>query len=536
MSLRNRLVLPIVISAIAALAGCGSNTPGSTPPPSGSFSIKNLNGTYVFSVVGSDSAGNFEAMTGTIVADGSGNLTGGTFDLNNPNGTGFVPVDVGSNSRYTVTADGRGTATINTASSGTFGFDFVLSSSQGGQITEFDSAGSGSGTLDLQSNVSQSDIAGSYAFNFSGTSGIGSVLCGVSGNSPFVIPLANVGAFTLDASGNITAGVEDFNNNCSSTNATNLPITGGSVNLGTVPGTATITSTAGTFHYDVYPVSATDLKFIEIDATTVTAGNAFTQTTSIPSGNNVFTLAGFDTVAGGPFTAAGVLDTDGNGNLQTDSVEDINDSGTATEVSSGITGTYTALTSGRSVLTMSGFVNGGGGLGCTNCQFVVYPSSGGLQMMEIDNGGSTNGVAYAQTATSLASSQGYGMNLTGANFSASAEEDDIAEFTNNNGTFTGIIDFNDQGSTLSPNQKFSSTYQADSTVSGRGMVTAGSNSYDFVTYVVDSSTIVALPVDSNFVGLGSFALQNSSAKSNAAVSHLAVLKVKPGAKSCLKHR
>jgi hypothetical protein len=157
-------------------------------------------------------------------------------------------------------------------------------------------------------------------------------------------------------------------------------------------------------------------------------------------------------------------------------------------------------------------------------------------MMEIDNGGSTNGVAYAQTATSLAASQGYGMNLSGANLNAGAEEDDIAEFTNNSGTFTGLIDFNDQGSSLSSGQKFSSTYLADSTVSGRGMVTAGSNSYDLVTYVVDSSTVVLLPIDNTLVGLGSFALQNSSAKANAAISHLAVLRVKPGAKSMLKRR
>lgn len=535
MSLRNRLAFPIVISAVAVLAGCGSSTPRSTPPPSGAFSVSNLKGTYVFSVVGSDAVGDFQAMAGTLVADGTGNITGGTFDLNNPNGANFVPVNVGSNSRYTVTADGRGTATIQTTS-GTFGFDFVLASNEGGQITEFDSGGSGSGTLDLQGTVSQADIAGPYVFNFSGTAGVGGVLCGLTGNGSFVIPLATVGSFTLDGSGNITAGVEDFNNNCSSTNGTNLPITSGVVNLGTIPGTATITSNAGTFHFDVYPISAGNLKFIETDAATVTIGNAFPQTTAVPAGNNVFTLAGFDTVAGAPFTAAGIIDTDGNGNLKSDSVEDINDGGTAIEVSSGISGTYIPLANGRSVLTMNGFVNGGGGLGCTNCQFVVYPSSGGLQMMEIDNGGSTNGVAYAQTATSLAASQGYGMNLSGANLNAGAEEDDIAEFTNNSGTFTGLIDFNDQGSSLSSGQKFSSTYLADSTVSGRGMVTAGSNSYDLVTYVVDSSTVVLLPIDNTLVGLGSFALQNSSAKANAAISHLAVLRVKPGAKSMLKRR
>ena len=71
-----------------------------------------------------------------------------------------------------------------------------------------------------------------------------------------------------------------------------------------------------------------------------------------------------------------------------------------------------------------------------NCIFAAYPSSGGLQMLEIDNGGMTNGVAYSQSDTTLASGEGYGMNLSGVTPNG-AREDDIAEFTNNNGNFTG---------------------------------------------------------------------------------------------------
>jgi hypothetical protein len=538
MSFRTRLVLPVILSTLAVLAGCGSSSNKTVAPPTGAFSDSNLKGTYVFSVVGSDSAaGNFLAMTGTLTADGRGNVTGGTFDLNNPHGAGVVsPLTISSGSKYSVTSDGRGIATLNT-SAGAFGFDFVLSSNEGGQITEFDPNGSGSGTLDLQSTVAQADIVGSYAFNLTGTSGVGSTICGFNPGATVTIPLATVGAFTLGNDGSITAGVEDINNNCFSVGGVNgLAISSGSVNLTT--GKAILTSSAGTFNFDVFPINSSHLKFIETDSSPAVVGDAFTQTSSIPAGNNVFTIAGFDSVAGGPFTAAGIIDTDGSGSVKSDSVEDINDFGVAAEVGtvtgSTISGNYTALSGGRSVLTLTAFVNGNNGSGCTSCQFAVYPSSGGLQLLEIDGGGTTSGIAYLQgPSPTLASGQGYGMNLSGANFTLGAEEDDIAEFTNNNGTFTGRVDFNDQGST-SPDLTFSSAYSADSTVPGRGTVTPSANGFDLVTYVVNSSTVVFVETDSNQVALGSFAMQNSTAKANAAVSHLAVLRARPGARKALK--
>ena len=82
------------------------------PPPSGNFTNSNLNGTYVFSVIGSDVNGFPLQLTGTLTADGNGNITGGAFDVNNPNGLGVENLTVGSGSTFVVTADGRGTATV----------------------------------------------------------------------------------------------------------------------------------------------------------------------------------------------------------------------------------------------------------------------------------------------------------------------------------------------------------------------------------------------------------------------------------------
>ena len=547
MSLRYRLFLLFSLSALAVFTACGgggSSNPPVNPPPSGSFTNSNLSGNYVFSVTGTanDSPSNdFVTIMGSFTADGSGNITGGVLDQNSTATNGLI-LDTITSGTYSVGADGRpsgsssvpgGLLTLQTQNSGTFLFDYVLTSSTHGLLTEFDSFGSASGSLDLQANVSQADLNGqSYAFNFTGSSGFGTNLCGLatSGSS---VPFATVGAFTLDSNGTVASGVEDFNNNCTSSGSTNLAITGGDIDLSTLPGTAALTTGTGTsaitYTFDVYPIDPTHLKFIEIDTQPMLAGDAFTQTSSIPSGNNVFTMAGFDIALGGPFTAAGIFDFDSNGNIKSDSVEDVNDAGSIGEVGSiaggpAITAISPPLTGGRTEITfVTGFVNGNNGLACSSdCIFAAYPSTGGLQMLEIDDAGATSGIAYAQTGTILASGEGFGMNMTGV--TTNSAEDDIAQFTNNNGSFSGIIDINDQGATSFKNS-YSAAYAADSAVPGRGSISPNNFGFFLTTYVVDSSTAVAVSSDQTFVGLGSLAQQNSSARSNAVANHLSMLRV-----------
>jgi hypothetical protein len=535
MSLRNRLVLPIILFSLAVLAGCGSGSGVTIPvgPPSGSFSNSDLNGTYVFSVTGSDFNYAFLTTVGTLTANGSGGITGGTVDMNDPTFSAPVIGQPITGGTYTITSDGRGQATLTTSTpfGSSIAVDFVLTSNSHGLITEFDGNGTGSGTLDLQSAVTQGQITGSYAFNITGISSINTT----TGAQP---TLATVGAFTLDGSGNITSGVEDFNNGGISIGETDLTITSGSVSLATVPGTASLTTTIGgapiTYTFDVYPVDSTHLKFIGTDSFPIFVGDVFTQSSSIPT-TNVFTVAGIDLGLQGPFTAAGLIVTDGTSAITSASTEDINDAGSAFQVTS-FSGTYTALSGGRSVLTLNGFANGTSG-STGNYQFAAYPSSGGLQLLEIDNGGITDGIAYPQTSTTVTSGQGYGFNLTGIN--TNGEEDDIAEFTNSSGTFTGIVDSSDQtpqGILSSLDQKFVSAYTADTTINGRGVITATTNAFNLVTYTVDASTSVFVEVDSGQVGLGSFGQQTPTAKSNVAAMHLAALHVRTGAKSALRRK
>ncbi|MBZ5681095.1 MAG: hypothetical protein LAO24_13415 [Acidobacteriia bacterium] len=502
MPVRNRLILLVAFSSLAFLAACGNGGNRVTPPPTGSFSNSDLNGTYVFSATGTNASGLFFTAVGSFQANGSGGITGGALDLNDA-GLGVLLLTI-NNSSYKVTSDGRGTATLVT-SQGNLGLDFVLTSSSHGLVIRFDNSGSGSGSLDLQSAVTQSQLAGSYALNLSGV------------DQTFTNPLASVAGFTLDSAGNITTGVQDINDFGTALAALSLS---GTVPVGSagLPGVGQLvtSTTLGTLQFDVFVIDANHIKFIEIDSTAILSGDAFSQSASFPTGPTVFTMAGLDFIPTQPvpFVAGGFMVSDGAGNIMSTSTEDVNDAGNVAQVAS-FAGSYSPLSGGRSVLTLIGFNNASL---VNTSTFAAYPSSGGVQMLEIDGNGITSGFALPQTGTLLGSAQGYGLNLTASN-SNGFEEDDIAEFTHTNGNFSGLIDINDQGATTF-GHSFTGTYTADSTNSGRAVIST--NAFNLVSYVVSGSSVLFIETDSNQVGLGAFQVQTPSTTTMAA-SHLAAL-------------
>jgi len=512
MSLHNRFVLPIALFALGVLAGCGSSNPKVIPPPNGAFSNSSFNGTYVFSISGTDNASVPISIAGSLSADGSGHVSGGTVDFNDGQVAPILGTAI-TGGTYNVGADGRGTATLATTTP--FGsslvVDFVLSSTSHGLITEFDGNASGSGTIDLQSAVTQAQLAGSYAFSLSGID--------PGGNLPF----ATLGSFTLDSNGNITSGVEDFDDTGFA--YTSFGLTGTLVSQTSgAPYVATLTATNssdvavfGTMTFDVYPVDATHLKFVEADTQSfmLLSGDAYTQTgASIPTTATtyVFTMGG-GVANSGPITVGGVLPIDGQGNITGGAVDE-NISGTTTSTPLSFGGTYGpngSTVGGRTLFSLTGFQIAG--------DFIVYPTANaGLLMIEMDGGGSgfLLGSALPQTSTTFAASEGYGMNLTGVN--TNSEEDDIAEFTTTSSGFSGIVDFNDQGATT-PNQSLTGTYTADTPPSGRYDFL--SNGFNGELYAVDSSTALFVELDSNQVGIGTIQLQ-SAPTSQAAASRLLV--------------
>jgi hypothetical protein len=515
MSVRNGFILLVAFSALTFLVACGGNgTTITNPvaPPSGGFSNSNLNGTYVFSVSGVDANGAPYAIVGAFTANGSGGVTSGTLDINDEAfaslSTPIAPIansPIGGSSSYGVSVDGRGTAKLSTSTPfSTIQLDFVLQNNSHGLVTEFDSNGTGSGTLDLQS--SGTTPSGGYAFSFSG----------FSGTSPY----ATVGNFTLGSGGAITGGLEDFNNGGITTN-TDVAVSGKVVaGPSSTPGTQLLTPNIATT-YDVYPIDATHLKFIEMDTIGTLSGDAFSQTsTAVPTGTLAFTLQGGISA---PFAAGGFMVTDGAGNITNASTEDVNSNGTVPATAT-FSAQYAAAGAGR--FTLSNFSNFVGGT-----EYAAYPSSGGLLLLEIDNSlDILVGAAFApQSSTTFAASQGYGLNFSGTNLGAStgsaAEVDDIAEFTaaSSGSTVTGIVDENSSAQIQAFDQALNGTYTAPDS-NGRGTITAtaGNNSnstlnggFGLTFYTVDGTTFPFIESDSGQVAAGVFFLQSTPGESAA---------------------
>jgi hypothetical protein len=510
MSLRNRLALPVALFALSMLAACGggSSVTQPTPPPSGSFSPANLNGTYVFSVSGIDSSGAPYALVGTLTANGSGGISGGTVDINDADLSAPAPNQPISSGSYTLGVDGRGEAHLGiSALGGTITLDFVLQDSSHGMVTEFDTNATGSGTLDLQS--SGVTPAGTYAFSFSG----------YDYSSGTANSFASIGNFTV--SGGAISGLEDYNDGEFA--YPNETLTG-SIALGPSSTPSTVLSSGfGTLTFDVFAIDANHLKFIETDTTANLVGDAYSQSsTSIPTGSLAFTLEGSYPGNDSFSAAGGFMVTDGAGNVTDSSTVDANNGGTVTSTPLNFSGTYTAAGTGRYTVALSGFPDG--------TAFAAYPSSGGTFLLEIDNSGILSGAAYAQTQNVFSGSQGYGLNLTGANLTDGVEVDDIAEFASNSSgdTITGIVDENYQpggGPTLG--LALSGTYTTPDS-NGRGQIgaTAGNSStstlnggFTLTFYSVDGTTFPFIETDANGqVTAGAFVEQNPTASASAAAA------------------
>jgi hypothetical protein len=524
-----------VLAALALSIGC-SSTNKATPPPTGGFGNTDLNGTYVFSTAGSDADGNFLTMLGTFTACGCSGGTisaGGSLVMNDPAFvfTAPAPALTITGGSYTVGVDGRGTATLTAATP--FGtpnivLDFVLTSTQGGLVTEFDNNGSGSGTLDLQSSVTQAQLAagtGTFVFNLAGVS------------SSLGAPEATVGSVTLDASGNAT-GVQDLNSNAGSNPPSGpLTISSSTVLVGTSPGTATLFNGSETFNFAVYAISPTHLKFIETDVSPVLVGDVFSQSANtFPSGELAFTMAGLDysSTNSGPLAVGGMMNAAGTSISA--GVEDFNDAGTSnitssSPISSPLTFTGTvAPSAGRSLLTLNTFENGNAG-GIGTFTFAAYPSTGGTQLLEVDGAGITGGVAYPQNNTSFATGQGYGLNLTGSNGS---QVDDIAEFTNTNNALAGLIDVNNAGAT-NPPLNFAGTYTPDTTNLGRGLITTTSGGVNLISYTVDSTDTIFIEIDDYQVAVGSIG-QQAAENQGAIATRMAVLRPRALARGAWKKK
>jgi hypothetical protein len=465
---------------LITIAGCGGGGSINFPPPQGGFTNANLTGPFAFSYIGSD-AGGFLAVAGSFVTDGAGHISSGTQDINS--GVA-VNTNAAVSGTYLVRADGRGTITLNSPV-GNSTLDFVIVSGGHALVTRFDGNATGSGTIDQQTTFAFSNaaLAGPFAFTLSGID---------TGD----VPLAVGGVFTSDASGTLTSGLDDSNDN--GFVVTNDPMTGSIPVASTGRGTATLNTVRGALTFAYYVVDANHLKSVGTNNLPALGGEAFRQTgpfnNASVSGPFAFTIAGADLLNGNPFATGGVLTSDGAGNV-TAGFEDFNDGGSVTTAVP-FTGTYAMAANGRGTLTLNTTAG--------TFNFVIYPSGGGVLALETDNRFLTSGTALQQqtsafTAGSLTGT--YGMNFTAAAGSGT-ELDSIAEFTADGvSKLTGIIDINNNGG-ITFGQAMTGTFTANANGRFALPLQTPLGTQNVIAYLVNGNRALFIEADGNLVAVG----------------------------------
>ncbi len=470
-----------------------TTTDGSALPGGASITVQfskgTLRGQYAFTFSGQN-AGNFFAAAGSISFDGSGNITGGTEDINS-GGASSVTITGGT---YNVGTDGRVNASVQT-SNGTQAWQLALVNHSRALAIRFDNNIPASGTFDLQdsSAFSLSAVQGSYALRVSGINA-----------QPTPRSFASVGAVSANGSGVLSSGLLDINNG--GTASSNLSVTGSYTAPGTGGrGTLTLSSSFGTQTFAYYVVDATRWKLVETDASLVTAGESQKQvigpfTTASFARSFAFLLSGASSQ--GPLGQGGLFQLDGAGNVKNVQF-DLNNNGN-TQSNASVSGTYSVTDAATGRTTMTITVNN------TPLQYVLYPqTANALNVVEVDATYLTSGIALPQSGTfSSGTFQGnYAASFTGTDLTVSPGELDISgQLVPNGGSaVAGTLDINDNGATSSGAPVNGSYLGISST--GRGTASLSSSAAalktaGFFLYLVDSNTALFLESDSNRVLTG----------------------------------
>jgi hypothetical protein len=237
-----------------------------------------LNGNFAFIISAAAVTGNF----GNIARVGSaafnvGSLANVSLDDNNAGKYSKLTGDAGT---YTIDSagSGRGKFTFTDSSFGTFSYVFYLLSPTKAVVLETSGGVVGTGSMSEQpSSLSNSSLAGNYAFNWSG------VTIPSSGNFGFEEDFA--GQYTLGGSGSITGAIDFTELGSTSTPVfTGVPLTGTFPVSGTGRNTYQVKLNPGngapsaTINFAAYVGSGNTVYLVTTDSTRVTAGSAILQT------------------------------------------------------------------------------------------------------------------------------------------------------------------------------------------------------------------------------------------------------------------
>jgi len=374
------------------------------------FSANAINGKYVFDFFGLSFAGSTPApisLVGQFGADGNGNVTGGTTDVNDgsiaPTGaTALAGSTYQLDTNGNGTNFGRGTMTLDGRT-----FAFYIVDGTRLELLEEDPQGGSAGPAILQTGAiptTNSGFNGSFAF-----------LAGGSRATGTVGPNARVGRFTADGAGGI--GTISFHENNDGNNTQLTPGSGISstsysidtANAGSGRGTFTFrNSSVNTVAYVFYLISPTRAVIQDVSAGIVADGTMVSQsaasiTAADLAGNYSFSWSGVELVQPAVFdenyvgqfaqTSAATNNIAGVVDYAQLGLNTINTNGVS--LNAGISGT---LTVGGDGTQSNAYKIAIGGHSAFTVNFVAYFADGGTVMMVCSDGNRTTaGTALPQT-------------------------------------------------------------------------------------------------------------------------------------------
>jgi hypothetical protein len=500
-----------------------------SPPPNSL-----LTGKFVMLLSSNHSANGAYVIGGVISGDGNGTITNANLDLADASGNTGITIPILSPSTYSIGLDGRGQIQLRinpvALSNGHFGVNgtgaitlsVVFVTPQHATLSESDSFGTATGTLDLQNLQGFSGISpGVYSLSLSGSE-VARPTAGYFVTSAVTIPSATTYSYITDqADGGVITSVpfatvsQGFANGAFS--GGNLRLS--SVNLGLPT----------QFNLNLWAIDATHFVVTDVldsllgTPNVIVSGHLAAQpSTPTVSGTYAFTETGA-TAAAQPQVAGGILTCGSTGTLDVVPL-----SGTALN-NQAINVTCAPVTNGRSVITIA--AAGSSGIN----QFAAYPTADqGLYLIELDGGASGTsgssgaGVALTQTLSppiaSAALDGKYASNLSSSTalgsqaFAGQIAADGVS-------VLTGTADVNSfnataatPGGTPSLGAAFSGSYSSAS--DGRFPITltitpaSGQPSpqitnVNLACYLVDANTCMLLDLDATAPGTGILILQNT---------------------------
>jgi hypothetical protein len=498
------------------------------------------NGTYIFSLAGSNASGPY-FVAGAFVVSGD-SITGGEQDYIDLGTIASDQINATPNAVST-TADGNlqinlttcngtncATTDSNVGVNGVETLDAALFSSTRARIIEFDSSATSSGRVDLQSSTSAPSAG--YAFY-------------AAGLDVHAIPLAFGGVLNVDGPGMISgagsvfdmndavfAGGSILQNQSFAASTVSSPDNFGRVVFSVAPSAASGVSALSLVGYIV---DSTHIRLIETsDSLNATlSGIALGQGantgtfTSISGNSYVAGLNGFD--GNGAFEAAGLFTANSGGTVT--GAMNYNDlTGLGPQTPASISGpSYTVNSTGR--VTITGVTDH-----TETLNLQIYLSGNGSEAeataITMDSNDVLAGLAWQQTGggsfTAASFFGDYALDVTGAAgpVTSISELDAVGPITANGAaSLTGSVDLNWLlGS--NPNSTFSDSPVSGSfTSSSSGVFTGNINGLDvtsctvynasgagcsndvFVYYVIDNTKAIAIETDQNQLTLGEFTLE-----------------------------